>query len=45
VWYALSIRLNFLILLALIIFYAVAQGGTQTWREIGKAISERISRK
>lgn len=36
---------NFFTLFALVIFYAVAQGGTQTWRKIGNAIAEYISRK
>jgi len=36
---------NFLILLALIIFYAVAQSGTHTWRKIGNAIAKYISKK
>jgi len=44
-WYALSKDLGLFSLLALIIFFAVAQSGTQTWREIGKAIAKYISRK
>ena len=45
IWYALSKDLGLFSLLALIIFFAVAQSGTQTGREIGKAIAKHISRK
>jgi len=44
-WYALYKDLGLFGLLAPIIFFAVAQGEMQTWRKIGNAIAEYISKK